>query len=317
MALIDNPFDTKTKPVDGPTEPTQPQQPSQGLVAGGMQPDEYNPTTRSVGSQQTVSGQIESILSKGGPMYERARAIAMEDMNSRGLINSSMATGAAYGALIDRALPIAGQDAQTYSSADQDNMAAVNTASQFNTGARNQFKSQASDQSFQTRESALNRAQQTSERIGGEQFQAGQNTINQQFQERILQLQESGQNQRQAQQIASAEMLQKLQEAGIQNRFDIDMAMRDSQFNIEEANKFRMQAAQQAAALEQIGLQNKLATAQVPAQFAAAMANNVTGQVGAIMADPNLTPEAKRVAIENWVTYANETMSWGEKFYGV
>lgn len=61
--------------------------------------------------QATVEDRLNGILSADSDYIKRARAEGMAVSNRRGLLNSSMAAGAAQGAAIDRALPIAQQDA--------------------------------------------------------------------------------------------------------------------------------------------------------------------------------------------------------------
>lgn len=87
----------------------------------------------------TVSGQLDAILSKDNPLTARSNARVAEAYNSRGLINSSMATGAAEAARIDTALPIAQADASTFSAQRLTNQAASNTAAQSNANAANNF----------------------------------------------------------------------------------------------------------------------------------------------------------------------------------
>jgi hypothetical protein len=65
-----------------------------------------------------------------------------------------------------------------------------------------------------------------------------------------------------------------------------------------------------------MGYANKLEMARVPVAFATGVAQQLQTQVSAIIADPNLSPEAKRSAITNFVNYSNATMSWAERFYG-
>lgn len=60
----------------------------------------------------SVANKIASITSGSSNYMRQARTAGMQGANRRGLGNSSMAVGAAQGAAIDRALPIAGQDAQ-------------------------------------------------------------------------------------------------------------------------------------------------------------------------------------------------------------
>ncbi len=101
----------------------------------------------------------------------------------------------------------------------------------------------------------------------------------------------------------------------MQNRFDQELALRNSQFNVEQANQDRRLAQQQANALEQLGFQNSLNNANVPSNFAAGVSSSTMERVNAIMADPNLNAAAKKNAIQNVVDYANATMAWAESFY--
>lgn len=75
---------------------------------------------------QTVSGQLESILSSDSPLIQQARTRATQAMNQRGLANSSMALGAADAAAYDAALPIAQANAATYQDTAKTNAAAQN-----------------------------------------------------------------------------------------------------------------------------------------------------------------------------------------------
>lgn len=80
----------------------------------------------------TVEGRIKSLLAtdeNGGyknPVVQQAANSAMQQFAGRGLLNSSMATEAAYQAAIAKALEIAGPDAQTYFAQDRANQDAIN-----------------------------------------------------------------------------------------------------------------------------------------------------------------------------------------------
>jgi hypothetical protein len=63
-------------------------------------------------ADQTVEGRLDGIMAKDSPLMQRAATQGTQYANQRGLLNSSMAAGAAQGAMIDRATPIAQQDAQ-------------------------------------------------------------------------------------------------------------------------------------------------------------------------------------------------------------
>jgi hypothetical protein len=113
----------------------------------GMQPDpefetadtaSYEPERRVVdAAKETVSGQLDRVLSSGSPLLERARAGATQTANSRGLINSTMAAQAGEAAAIDAALPIASADAGVYGNVAAANQQFGNQAGQFNAGATN------------------------------------------------------------------------------------------------------------------------------------------------------------------------------------
>lgn len=78
---------------------------------------EYTPYTEVLGEVDpgsTVEGRLTGLLSQNNPYIDRARTRADQMSNRRGMLNSSMAAGAAEGAAIDRALPIAQQDAAAF-----------------------------------------------------------------------------------------------------------------------------------------------------------------------------------------------------------
>lgn len=124
----------------------------------------YNPATRTanqwnVAPDQTVRGQLDSVLAQNSPILQRARQQGLEAANARGLVNSSMGVQAGEAALLDQALRIATPDAGTFAAAGQfntrelnqagsENMAATNTAGQFNAGAQNDVTQRNADRSL-------------------------------------------------------------------------------------------------------------------------------------------------------------------------
>lgn len=315
----------------------------------------YAPTTRQIDQQTgTMQGQVASILAKDSPLMQRARTMATQQMAQRGLVNSSMAAGAGTAAMIDRATPIAQQDANAYNQVAQDNMNALNQSGQFNAGEINRFGLQSEQQNFQSAQAnldralsnyqqdkslasqmalqqaqqtfagaqaALDRQQQTSLQVGQQQFQASQQNIQNDFNMRMQQLQESGQDFRQARDIASREAMQKLEQLGINNRFDQELALKSSQFNIEQYNLERRQVLQNQNELDKLGLQLKATQAQVPTNFAATISNSAMAGVNAVYAQP-MSADGKPTAAERQaqaqsiVNYANSQISWAEKMYG-
>jgi hypothetical protein len=76
-------------------------------------------TARDVSGDETVAGQLNSLLDKNSTYLQSARNRGMEAANQRGLINSSLAAGTAERSAIDAALPIAQQDANTFAASGQ------------------------------------------------------------------------------------------------------------------------------------------------------------------------------------------------------
>jgi hypothetical protein len=97
----------------------------------------YTSKDWSVDSPQTVTGQVKDIVTAGGPLMKQAEARSNMRMNSRGLLNSSLAVGAGQSALYDAALPMAQADAQTNAQAANFNANAANAASAFTADATN------------------------------------------------------------------------------------------------------------------------------------------------------------------------------------
>jgi hypothetical protein len=80
---------------------------------------------------ETVQGQIQGIINANSPLMQQAETRAKQSMAPRGLLNSSMAVGAAQGAVLDAAMPIAQTDAGAYRAADLANADMANQANQF------------------------------------------------------------------------------------------------------------------------------------------------------------------------------------------
>lgn len=100
-------------------------------VAAGPQAGQSNtfdkPTQTQVDAPtETVEDRLKSLTAKDSKYVELAQQDAMRSANTRGLINSSMAAGAGTEAAIRTALPIAQQDAKTYTDTRLNNQAAAN-----------------------------------------------------------------------------------------------------------------------------------------------------------------------------------------------
>lgn len=107
--------------------------PNPGMPSTGINLSQLQQSTPwDVTANQTVASQLEQILATDSPLLQQARMRAMQTANQRGLLNSSMAASAGESALYDAALPIAQQDATTYSNAGRFNAETANTFSRDN-----------------------------------------------------------------------------------------------------------------------------------------------------------------------------------------
>ena len=86
----------------------------------------------------TVAGQIAGLIDANSPLMQQAARRANEAANAKGLLNSSIAVGAGQEAVMDRALPIATQDANTYTNTRLANQNSTNAGLQFSAAAQNQ-----------------------------------------------------------------------------------------------------------------------------------------------------------------------------------
>lgn len=101
--------------------PSTSQQPLTSTPAPTPTPSQWNVT-----GDQTVQGQVKNIIDANSPLMQQAETRALQQSNSRGLINSSMAVGAGQAALYDAAVPIAASDASMYGRAAETNNSAIN-----------------------------------------------------------------------------------------------------------------------------------------------------------------------------------------------
>lgn len=84
------------------------------------------PVLSQVQDNETVKGQLRDLLAPGSSYIQQARDESRVYAASRGLQNSTLAGQAGVAAAIDRALPIAGADATTFSNRAQQNVATQN-----------------------------------------------------------------------------------------------------------------------------------------------------------------------------------------------
>lgn len=286
--LADNPYDTQqAKPKNT------------GIIAGAQAPAEpaYTAEKPQVKAEETTSGQLSTILDGDSPIMQRARTIAAQQANSRGLLNSSMAAEAGTAAMIDRAVPIANADANVYDNRARFNADAGNTASGLGASIRSQMEQQKSQQEFTAGQSDLDRAQQTSLQQmqtdaqrqlqeSQQQFQGTESSLDRQQQTNIQQMQADAQRQLQESQQAFQE---------IQSQLD-----RDQQINLTNL---------------QASLQDAMNAKNLPQTFAANLSINMQNAMANILANSDLKPDAKKAAISNLIDATNAQIAWASSFY--
>ncbi len=183
-------------------------------TAQQAQPTGYDPKRFAVADDQTVQGQLKGILSSDSPLMQQAETRARQQVNQRGLLNSSLGIQAGQEAVIGAALPIAQQDAQTYNQAMTNTTNAQNAALQFGATAQNQ-------------------ASQTNAQLGTNVNQVNAEAVNRAFDQAVAN----------AQQISLSKLTQENQVAlaNIDNTTKQQLALLDAQ------NRQLLQANQGAA----------------------------------------------------------------------
>lgn len=256
----------------------------------GLQVQSYNTQTRDVNpATDTVQGQLNSILLTDSPLMQRARTIAAQQAAQRGLVNSSMAAGAGTAAMIDRATPIASQDAATYDARAKANMDATNTAGMFNVNQNNtllgqgatitaQTNAQKSAQDFQAGQSSLDRTQQTNLQTGQQTFQAGQSALDRAQQTSLQAGQQTFQAGQSALDRSQQASLQQLQNDFVSAQSALQRAQEVALADKSQGAQLALQKAQQDFTAVQTALDRQQATQQQQAQIAAAQNLQDTAQ---------------------------------------
>jgi hypothetical protein len=130
-----------------------------------------DPTKWQIDNKQTVAGQLASVVRKDSPLQQLARTEGLQQAQKRGLLNSSMAVGAAQDAITRSALPIAqadadvnaraaGYNADTSNKFKVANVDTLNTAGSFGAQAINRANEFNAGNAVQQAESARSREQE-------------------------------------------------------------------------------------------------------------------------------------------------------------
>lgn len=96
----------------------------------GMEGTVNKAYTRTPQEQELVENRLTGLLDRDNPYISNARQRAAEASSSRGMLNSSLAMGAAERSAIEAGMPIAAQDAATFAQAASENQAHLNQMAQ-------------------------------------------------------------------------------------------------------------------------------------------------------------------------------------------
>lgn len=247
---------------------------------------QYAAEDLTVTPEMTAKGQLLDITRQDSPLMQRAKQEGMLTAASRGLQNSSIAAGAAQGAMVDRATPIALQDAQTEFQAGGLNQEARNEAAKF--AAENEERINTLNAQLGTDVSKFNADQLTQAEIINAQMQTAVEQGNQDAYNRAqLQLAEL---QTQADLTnADQNFRASLQVSDAQNAIN-----RDLMAQVTELNKQYLTGQQ---ALDLASLNNQYQQLISQNEAAASMYQSVFNAMGDILSNKDIDPARATQAI--------------------
>ena len=105
--------------------------------ASGVKATGYDATTQEVDPAALAGERLNLLTSQKSPNMMRAEQQGLLTAASRGLLDSSIAAGAAQGAMVDRATPLALSESEVLHQQALANQAAENRAAEFGAGAEN------------------------------------------------------------------------------------------------------------------------------------------------------------------------------------
>lgn len=100
--------------------------PPRNSQAQGIYGTDNRAYTRNVTGNELVQNQMQGLMNRGGAYMQNAARRGLETANRRGLLNSSIASGSAERSSLEAAMPIAQADAATYGRTQSENMDALN-----------------------------------------------------------------------------------------------------------------------------------------------------------------------------------------------
>lgn len=244
--------------------------PQTGFTPGEYQSDGYTGVQGETNqqydprSESLVQNQISGLLDPNSPLMRKAIAQAQGYNASRGLQSSSIGNEVALSSMIDKALPIAQQDAQTYGQADQ-------------MGWQNSFAAGQNNLSREHDASMFDKQGKLNTNLQNQQLEFQNNQANADRQNQSYQLERNAQLTERRDQL-----LQQFQTTNMNREFLNSLQMKQVEFQ-QQDSMFEKQLNAQAA----LDYRNAASSAY----------NNYLEHVAAVYSNPNMTPEQQAAGV--------------------
>lgn len=266
------------------TQPVKPESPEFNYESNGytgVQGDankQYDPRSESL-----VQNQITGLLDPNSALMRRVVSQTQEQAASRGLQSSSIAAGVGMGAMIDRALPIAQQDAQTYGNAQQ-------------LGWQQNFQAEQNNLNRQHDASMFDKNATFQAQMQDLQYRQQLGTLDYQGQQQLQQMERSAQLQQQRDHLMQQFDFSKMDKAFVQ---DLEKTRLQFDYN---TDMFEKQVGAQAA----LDYRNASTSAY----------NSYLEQVAAVYSNPNMSPEQQAAGVAKLQQLFAQQQSALQAIYG-
>lgn len=264
--------------------------PQTGFKPGEYQSDGYTGVQGETNQQydprdeSLVQNQITGLLDPNSALMRKAIAQAQGYSAGRGLQSSSIGNEVALSSMIDKALPIAQQDAQTYGQADQ-------------IGWQNQFTAGQNNLSREHDASMFDKQGQLNTNLQNQQLEFQNNQANADRQNQSYQLERNAQLTQKRDQL-----LQSFQSTNMNKEFLNQLEMKNVEFQ-QQDSMFEKQVNAQAA----LDYRNSASSAY----------NSYLEQVASVYSNPNMTPEQQAAGVAKLEQMFNQQRIQLQTIYGI
>jgi len=287
-------------------------------------------TTLNVTPDQLVEDRIQGLLKKGSPLLTLQETKARQGMAAKGLLSSSMAEGEALRAVTESARDIATTDAGTMFRAAEVNAQQANALAQFNVreiNAAAAFTAESANAAKSDNQRVLNSAAEFLANATNTAAANNAAALNDAARSATEAANQASAASTLAKNNAAAFLAQAKNATNVQEVADANAAARDATSDSQraaqlaiaatnDANRFAADAGNRRTENDRliaadIDLQKLNERARVTEQ-ATNIFQKTTESIAKIMADPELSPEAKQAAVDQQKQSLNETLTFLE-----